>query len=76
MSPASPKKRHRVNIDVDPGFEAKLRLLAAIWGIKTNSAIQRAVDLAIEQKSSETDRALLKTISARTEEILHLVQSA
>jgi hypothetical protein len=70
MTSGSSKKRHRLNVDVAPGFETKLRLLAAKWGVKTNVALQRAVDLAQARKWSEDEKALLKMIAVRTEEIL------
>ena len=73
MTSRSSQKRHRLNVDVEPGFETKLRLLAAKWGVKTNVAIQRAVDLANTRKWSEDEKALLKIISVRTEEILRLL---
>lgn len=69
----SSKIRHRIRFDAEPGFETKVRLLAAKWGVKTNVAIQRAVDLANARKWSEDEKALLKTISVRTEEILRLL---
>ena len=70
MSVVTPKKRHRINVDVEPGFETKLRLLAAKWGVKTNVALQRAVDMANARKWSEDERTLLRLIAVRTEEIL------
>jgi hypothetical protein len=73
---ASTKKRHRISVDAEPGFEAKVRLLAAKWGVKTNVAIQRAVDLASARKWSEEEKTLLKTIAARTDQILELLIAA
>jgi hypothetical protein len=70
MTSGSSKKRHRLNVDVEPGFETKLRLLAAKWGVKTNVALQRAVDLAQSRKWSEDEKSLLKLIAVRTEELL------
>jgi hypothetical protein len=70
MTSASSKKRHRLNVDVEPGFETKLRLLAAKWGVKTNVALQRAVDLAQSRKWSDDEKTLLKLIAVRTEELL------
>ncbi len=69
----SSKKRHRIRFDAELGFEAKVRLLAAKWGVKSNVAIQRAVDIANARKWSEDEKALLKTISERTEKILRLL---
>jgi hypothetical protein len=66
-------KRHRISVDAEPGFEAKVRLLAKRWGVKTNVAIQRAVDLANARKWSDDERALLKTIAHRTEQIHELL---
>ena len=73
---SSTKKRHRISIDAEPGFEAKVRLLAAKWGVKTNVAIQRAIDLANARKWSEEEKTLLKTIAARTDQILDLLLAA
>lgn len=74
MSASASKKRHRINVDVEPGFETKLRLLAAKWGVKTNIALQRAVDLAQARKWSDDEKSLLKLLAVRTEEILrHLI---
>ena len=70
MTASAPKKRHRINVDVERGFETKLRLLAAKWGVKTNVALQRAVDMANARKWSEDEKTLLKLIAVRTEEIL------
>ena len=67
------KKRHRISVDAEPGFEAKVRVLAKKWGVKTNVAIQRAVDLAAVRKWSEDEKALLKAIANRTEQILELL---
>jgi len=67
------KKRHRISVDAEPGFEAKVRVLAKKWGVKTNVAIQRAVDLAVARKWSEDEKALLKAIANRTEQILELL---
>lgn len=74
MSASASKKRHRINVDVEPGFETKLRLLAAKWGVKTNIALQRAVDLAQARKWTDDEKSLLKLLAVRTEEILrHLI---
>jgi len=73
---ASTKKRHRVNIDVEPGFETKVRLLAARWGVKTNVAIQRAIDQANARQRPDDESALIKATAARTEQILELLFSA
>ena len=67
------RKRHRISVDADPGFEAKVRLLAKKWGVKTNVAIQRAVDLAGSRKWSEEEKALLKSIFVRADQILDLL---
>jgi hypothetical protein len=70
---ASARKRHRVSIDAEPGFEAKVRLLSAKWGVKTNVAVQRAVDLATTRKWSNEERLLLKTMATRIDQILDLL---
>ena len=70
---ASARKRHRVSIDAEPGFEGKVRLLAAKWGVKTNVAVQRAVDLANTRKWSDEEKFHLKTISTRIDQILDLL---
>ncbi len=69
-----PSKRHRINIDVVPGFEKKLKLLAAKWGVKTNVALQRAIDQALARKWNEDERDVLLRLDTRVEEILrHIV---
>jgi hypothetical protein len=73
---SSIQKRHRISVDAEPGFEAKVRLLAKKWGVKTNVAIQRAVDLASARKWSEDEKTLLKSISDRTDQILDLLLSS
>lgn len=66
--------RHRVRFDAPPGFEDRVKLLAARWGVKTNVAVQRAVDLALSRKWSDDEKALLRLVAVRTEEILrHLL---
>ena len=67
------KKRHRISVDAEPGFEAKVRLLSKKWGVKTNVAIQRAVDLASARKWSEDEKTLLKAIALQTKQILELL---
>ena len=69
----SAKKRHRVSIEAEPGFESKVRLLAAKWGVKTNVAVQRAVDLATTRKWSNEEKLLLKTMATRIDQILDLL---
>ena len=66
------RKRHRINFDAEPGFEAKVRVLAKKWGVKTNVAIQRAVDLANTRKWSDEERALLQTIAEGVAQLLNL----
>jgi hypothetical protein len=53
-----------------------VRLLAAKWGVKTNVAIQRAVDLASARKWSDDEKTLLRTIAVRTDQILDLLLAA
>jgi hypothetical protein len=72
-TPASATKRHRVSIDAEPGFEGKVRLLAAKWGVKTNVAVQRAVDLANTRKWSDEEKLLLKGMATRIDQILDLL---
>ncbi len=67
------KGRHRIRFDAEPGFETKVKLLAARWGVKTNVAIQRAVDQANTRKWAEDEKTLLKLVAVRTEEILQLM---
>jgi hypothetical protein len=67
------KKRHRINFDAEPGFEAKVRVLAKRWGVKTNAAIQRAVDQANARKWTDEEKALLKTIAETNAQILNLL---
>jgi hypothetical protein len=69
----SARKRHRVSIDAQPGFESKVRLLAAKWGVKTNVAVQRAVDLANTRKWSHEEKLLLKSMATRIDQILDLL---
>jgi hypothetical protein len=70
---SSTKKRHRISFDAEPGFEAKVRVLAKKWGLKTNAAIQRAVDQANARKWSDEEKALLKTIADGNAKILNLL---
>jgi hypothetical protein len=72
-NPSSSKKRHRISVDADPGFETKVRLLSKKWGVKTNVAIQRAVDLATARKWAEDEKTLLKTIEMQTKQIVELL---
>lgn len=67
------KNPHRIEFTVSAAFKNRVKLLAAKWGVKTNVAIQRAVDLANARKWSEDEKILLKIISVRTEEILRLL---
>ena len=68
-----PEKRHRINLDVAPGFELKVRLLAAKWGVKTNVAVQRAVELAGSRNWPPEEKAMLQTIGTRVEEIARYI---
>jgi len=70
---ATSKKRHRVSIDAEPRFEAKVRLLGAKEGVKPNVAVQRAVDLANTRKWSDEEKLQLKTMAARLDQILDLL---
>ena len=70
------KNLHRIEFSVNEAFKNQVKLLAAKWGVKTNVAIQRAVDLALIREFSDSEKALLKTIGARTDQILDLLLSA
>lgn len=72
-NPSPSKKRHRISFDAEPGFEAKVRVLAKRWGVKTNVAIQRAVDQANARKWADEEKALLKTIAEGNAQILNLL---
>jgi hypothetical protein len=61
---------HRIEFTVGESFKTRVRLLAAKWRVRSNVAIQRAVELALARESSDDEKALLKIISVRTEEIL------
>ena len=63
-------KSRRIEFTVSDTFKTRVRLLAAKWRVRSNVAVQRAVDLALARESSDDERALLKIISSRTEEIL------
>jgi hypothetical protein len=70
---SSTKKRHRLNFDVEPDFEAKVRVQAKRWSVKTNAVIQRAVDHANARKWTHEEKALLKTIAEGNSQILNLL---
>jgi len=63
------KNPHRIEFTVNDGFKNRVKLLAAKWHVKSNVAIQRAVDLALARESPEDEKTLLKTIAARTEDM-------
>ena len=67
------KNPHRIEFTVNAAFKNRVRLLAAKWRVKSNVAIQRAVDLALARESSDDEKALLQTIAVRTEDILRFV---
>ena len=67
------KNPHRLQVSVDEGFKGRVRLLAAKWNVKTNVALQRAVDLALTRERTDEEKALLKSIAARTEQITELL---
>lgn len=74
MNPRKPAiKRCQLTIDVEPGFKEKAKLLAAKWGVKTNVAIQRAVELASARKWSDDEKRILLNLDTRTEEILRRI---
>jgi hypothetical protein len=70
------KNPHRIEFTVSTGFKDRVKLLAAKWRVKSNVAIQRAVDLALTRESSDDEKALLKTIAVRTEDILRSITPA
>lgn len=70
---SSSTKRHRISVDAEPGFEAKVRVLAKRWGVKTNVAIQRAVDQANARKWTDEEKTLLTTIAEGNAQILNLL---
>lgn len=70
---SSSPRRTRISFDADPSFKPKVRVLAKRWGVKTNVAIQRAVDVANARKWSDEEKNLLKTVAARVEEIAALL---
>ena len=67
------RNAHRIEFTVDEGFKNNIRFLAAKWGVKTNVAVQRAVEQANARKWTEDEKALLKLVAVRTEEILQLL---
>jgi hypothetical protein len=64
---------HRIEFTVSTAFKNRVKLLAAKWRVKSNVAIQRAVDLALTKEPSDDEKALLKIIAARTEDILRFI---
>ena len=68
-APYQPGKRYRINVDVEPGFESRVRLLAAKWGVKTNVAVQRAVELAESRVLPLDEKVMLQTILTKLDEI-------
>jgi hypothetical protein len=67
------KNPNRIEFTVNDGFKSQVKLLSAKWRVKSNVAIQRAVDLALSRKHAEDEKALLKTVVGRTEQILGLL---
>ncbi len=67
------KNPHRIEFTVNAAFKSRVKLLSAKWRVKSNVAIQRAVDLALTKESSDDGKTLLKTIATRTEDILRFV---
>ena len=67
--PNPSKKRHRISFDVEPGFDLKVKHLAARWATKTNVAVQRAVDIASTSPLRLDEKALLQTLVVKVEEI-------
>jgi hypothetical protein len=67
------KNPNRIQITVNDGFKGRVKLLSAKWQVKSNAAIQRAVDLALIRERPEDEKALLKTVASQTEKILELL---
>jgi len=67
------KNPNRIEFTVNDGFKGRVKLLSAKWGVKSNLAIQRAVELALSRKRNDDEKDLLKTIALRTERILDLL---
>ena len=69
------KNPHRIEFTVSAAFKNRVKLLAAKWRVKPNVAIQRSVDLALAKEFSDDEKALLRAIATRTEDILRFVAS-
>ncbi len=67
------KNPNRIEFTVNSAFKNQVRLLAAKWGVKTNVAIQRAVDLALTRQTPNEEKALLKSVSSRLDLIVDLL---
>jgi hypothetical protein len=67
------KNPHRIEFTVNDGFKSRVKLLSAKWRVKSNVAIQRAVDLALSPERSDDEKALLKAVVRNTDQILELL---
>jgi len=65
---------HRIEFTVEEGFKDRVRLLAAKWRVKSNVAVQRAVEQALAGKRTDDEKAISQAILARVEELVqHLL---
>ena len=64
---------HRIEFTVNEGFKSRVKLLSAKWRVKSNVAIQRAVDLALSRERTDEEKALLRAVAQRTEQIVELL---
>jgi hypothetical protein len=67
------KNPRRLQVSVSEDFKSRVKLLAAKWNVKTNVALQRAVDLSLIRERTDDEKALLQAIAARTEQIIELL---
>jgi hypothetical protein len=61
---------NRIEFTVEEGFKNRVRLLAAKWNVKSNVAVQRAVDQALARQWNEDEKTMLRTLLAHSEELL------
>ncbi len=67
----NPRVRHQITFDVDDGFKDRVRLLSAKWRVKSNVAVQRAVEQALAGKRSDDEQTTSRIILAGIEELKH-----
>jgi hypothetical protein len=70
---AMKRNPHRIEFTVADGFKSRVKLLAAKWGVKSNVAIQRSVELSLSRERSDEEKQLLKAIAARLDQIAELL---